>query len=389
MTLIDLFCGAGGMSCGLEMAGFTPVLANELDEIFAHTYKANNPGAVTIQGDVRRIDSAMICSLIKKYDTIDLIAGGPPCQGYSLIAPSRSLDDPRNWLFNEYIRIVESVKPKAVIIENVPGIISFEKGYIVSKIYNSLTSLGYHVDHKILCAAHYGIPQMRFRTFFIGIRNHAGEISFPPPTHAAKVAKNFTKSRELCIEPKPLLGQDLKPQIGVWDAIGDLPPISDAERCGDYEYPSSPATPYQKFARQNSAKITSHYCAKLSSINRERLRHIPQGGSWRDIPFELLPAGLKRAARSDHTQRYGRLSPAGLCSTIQTKCDPHWGCFFHPTQERVISVREAARLQSFPDRFIFTGNLTQQYKQIGNAVPPLMALAVGRQVKAMLEAAAA
>ena len=138
------------------------------------------------------------------------------------------------------------------------------------------------------------------------------------------------------------------------------------------------------YAREGSENITSHFCSKLSAINKERLKYIPQGGSWRDIPYELLPAGLKRARRSDHTKRYGRLDPNDLCSTIMTKCDPHWGSFFHPTQDRALSVREAARIQSFPDRYIFTGNMTQQYEQVGNAVPPLLGKAIGKTVLEMI-----
>ena len=150
------------------------------------------------------------------------------------------------------------------------------------------------------------------------------------------------------------------------------------------EYTKPPKSEFQKKIREGSTKIFNHGCAKLGEVNLERLKHIPQGGSWRDIPHELLPAGLQRARRSDHTKRYGRLHPDELCSTILTKCDPHWGSFFHPTQERAISVREAARLQSFPDHYVFTGSLTEQFEQVGNAVPPLMAKAIGETIKRLI-----
>lgn len=130
--------------------------------------------------------------------------------------------------------------------------------------------------------------------------------------------------------------------------------------------------------------MTNHSCNGLGPVNLERLKYIPQGGSWRDIPHDMLPTGLKRARRSDHTKRYGRLSPDALCSTILTKCDPHWGSFFHPTQDRVLSVREAARIQSFPDDYRFLGSLQEQYEQVGNAVPPLMAKAIGEEIKNMI-----
>ena len=382
--LIDLFAGAGGLSCGLEQAGFTPVLANELVDQYAHTYQINHPDTKVIVGDVRQVDEKELHSLVQEYGEIDLIAGGPPCQGFSVNAPVRSLDDPRNHLFKEYLRIVAEIRPKAVVIENVPGIISLGKGTVVEQIYKILQDLGYKVNHRILFAGHYGVPQMRFRTVFIAIRDYSNEIRFPEPEYYATAVANFQGSKELCYNLTPLEEYLLKPKTTVWDAIGDLPEIKGGETNGTYNYPSDATTSFQEYARDGSDEITSHYCSKLSAINVERLKHIPQGGSWRDIPFDLLPAGLKRARRSDHTKRYGRLDPNDLCSTIMTKCDPHWGSFFHPTQARVLSVREAARIQSFPDRYKFTGNMTQQYEQVGNAVPPLLARAIGEKVLEMI-----
>ena len=150
--MIDLFAGAGGLSCGLEQAGFSPVLANELVEQYAHTYQINHPDTKVIVGDVRQVDEKELHSLVKEYGEIDLIAGGPPCQGFSVNAPVRSLDDPRNHLFKEYLRIVAEIRPKAVVIENVPGIISLGKGTVVEQIYKILQELGYKVNHRILFA---------------------------------------------------------------------------------------------------------------------------------------------------------------------------------------------------------------------------------------------
>ena len=152
----------------------------------------------------------------------------------------------------------------------------------------------------------------------------------------------------------------LKPKVTVGNAISDLPELIGGEKISEYDYSMKPQSEYQEELREGSTRITSHWCSKLSPINLERLKYIPVGGSWRDIPFEILPAGLKRARRSDHTKRYGRLDPDDLCSTIMTKCDPHWGSFFHPSQPRTLSVREAARIQSFPDRYLFTGSMTEQ-----------------------------
>lgn len=383
--LIDLFAGAGGLSCGLEMAGFSPILANEIDPNYAETYKRNHPSTEVVVDDIRKICDGNIKKALRlQSGELDLLAGGPPCQGFSINAPIRSLDDERNHLFKDYLRVAEAINPKAILIENVPGIISLGKGTVVEQIYKELNKMGYSVSHRILFAGHYGVPQMRFRTTFLAIMGKGKVIKFPEPTHNATAVANFTSAKELCINVPPLFAQHLKPHTSVWDAISDLPEIEPGNGEGIFGYSALPQNEYQNILRTGSDHIENHICAKLGKINLERLKYIPQGGSWRDIPFELLPAGLKRARRSDHTKRYGRLHPDGLCSTVLTKCDPHWGSFFHPVQNRVISVREAARIQSFPDSYIFHGSTTQQYEQVGNAVPPLLAKAIGETISKMI-----
>lgn len=386
MKSIDLFAGAGGLSCGLKMAGFKPLLANELVPQYAATYSLNHPDTEMVVGDVRNVCEANLKQRLGVEDgEIDLVAGGPPCQGFSINAPIRNLDDARNHLFKDFLRVVAAIKPKAVLIENVPGIVSLGLGTVVEQIYKELKELGYSVKHRILFAGHYGVPQTRFRTVFIAIKNHAGEINFPEPEYSAKAVANFTGAKELCLSlPIPLL-DDLKTSTTVWDALSDLPVIKNGETVSPSNYAAEAKSDYQKYLRTNNEVLTAHHCAKAAQINLERMQHIPQGGSWRDIPFDLLPAGLQRARRSDHTKRYGRLHPDALCSTILTKCDPHWGSFFHPTQDRVISVREAARIQSFPDDYKFTGSITQQYEQIGNAVPPLLGQAIGNVIAKLIK----
>lgn len=386
MKSIDLFAGAGGLSCGLKQAGFTALLANEFVPQYAETYQLNYPETHMMVGDVRSVCEKNIMEILNiKEGEIDLIAGGPPCQGFSINAPIRSLDDPRNHLFKEFLRIVSAVKPKAVLIENVPGIISLGQGTVIEKIYEELQSLNYKTSHRILFAGHYGIPQMRFRTVFIAIRNFDRDITFPEPKFAANAVANFTGAKELCLKPLPLFSEPLQARVNVWEALSDLPEIKNGQLISSDQYSVEPLNAYQKYLRLNSEKLSAHYCAKIAEINLERLKYIPQGGSWRDIPEHLLPAGLRRARRSDHTKRYGRLHPNELCSTVLTKCDPHWGSFFHPVQNRVISVREAARIQSFPDEYQFSGSITQQYEQIGNAVPPLMGKAIGDEIVKMLK----
>ncbi|MDR0563879.1 MAG: DNA cytosine methyltransferase [Azoarcus sp.] len=385
MKSLDLFAGAGGLSCGLQQAGFHPVLANELVSQYAKTYRQNHPNTEIVEGDIRLLCEKNLRQYLGIQEGgIDLIAGGPPCQGFSINAPIRTLDDPRNHLFKDFLRIVSAILPKAVLIENVPGIISLGRGTVVEQIYKELQAIGYTVSHKILFAGHYGIPQMRFRTIFIGIRYFKEKIEFPVPEYNAQAVANFTAAKELCFSIPPLFAQELKEPITVWKALSDLPEIENGNTQSPKEYAATPTNDYQRYLRTNCKELTAHYCSRISPINLERLNYIPQGGSWRDIPFDLLPAGLKKAKRSDHTRRYGRLHPNALCSTVLTKCDPHWGSFFHPTQNRIISVREAARIQSFPDNYQFSGNVTQQYEQIGNAVPPLLGRAIGKCIARMI-----
>lgn len=381
---VDFFSGAGGLSCGLQMAGFESILGSDIHPIYANTFATNHPETLVITRDIRELSEQDILDLTGlKPGELDLIAGGPPCQGFSINAPVRSLDDQRNHLFKDYLRIAEILRPKAIVIENVPGLVSLGKGTVVEAIYKHLKGMGYTVGHKILFAGHYGVPQMRYRTIFIALRD-GGKVEFPEPTHFAQGVANFTGAKELCMKISPLFSQHLQKQVTVWDAISDLPELKPGEALHGTNYSLRPQSALQSLLREEADGIYNHACAKLGKANLERLKYIPQGGSWRDIPHELLPEGLKRARRSDHTKRYGRLHPDALCSTILTKCDPHWGSFFHPTQDRAISVREAARIQTFPDHYVFTGNLTEQFEQVGNAVPPLMAKAIGEQIKQLI-----
>jgi len=377
---IDLFAGAGGLSCGLDMAGFTPILANELVEAYAKTYQVNNENTHVVVGDVRKVCETNLKKILGlKPGELDLLAGGPPCQGFSVNAPVRDLNDERNHLFKDFLRVASELLPKAILIENVPGIVSLGKGTVVQQIYKELQSLGYSVNHRILFAGHYGVPQTRFRTIIIAIKGNAN-ILFPEPEYNSKTVANFAGSRELCIKIPPLFAQELLPQTTVYDAISDLPEIDGGSKNPPMKYSKEAEGNYQKVLRKGSKLVHNHSCSGLGKINLERLPYIPQGGNWTDIPHEMLPKGMQKARRSDHTKRYGRLHPEGMCSTILTKCDPHWGAFIHPDKDRVLSIREAARIQSFPDTYHFTGSLPQQYEQVGNAVPPFLAKKIGEEI---------
>lgn len=328
--------------------------------------------------------------MLKKGE-LDLVAGGPPCQGFSINAPIRSQGDQRNHLFWHFLDFVEEFRPKTVLIENVPGMVSFESGETVRSIQQSLKNLGYNVTVRILFAANFGVPQMRWRTIFLATRENFGaKALFPIPTHTAPARANFTTSFDgdsLILSEEYISANAERDYVSVWEAISDLPKIPNGGGSYLMDYSTPPKTQYQRMLRGRRKKLYNHQCSKLGPTNLERLPFIPPGGSWRDIPFDLLPTGMKRARRSDHTKRYGRLDPNGLASTILTKCDPHWGTYIHPKQDRVLSIREAARLQSFPDHVRFFGSMTEQYEQVGNAVPPVFARAIGEQIHRSLKLA--
>lgn len=387
LTSIDLFSGAGGLSEGLREAGFTSLYANEIMATYAQTYALNHPNAVVESEDIREVDArAVRKKLGLKVGELGLVAGGPPCQGFSINAPKRSEDDKRNHLFREYLRFVEEFQPRAVLIENVPGLVSFAGGATLEAILQSLRDLGYSTDVQILYAPHYGVPQTRWRTVIIGLRGEANVLAaFPQAKRQAPMRINFTSEfggRPIVALPRSI---ELPPHTTVSDAIGDLPVLLNGQETPYVlKYRTSPQNTYQEALRAGSDGVRNHDAPRLSSVNMERLKHIPPGGNWTDIPFELLPKGMKQARRSDHTKRYGRVAPDGLASTILTKCDPHWGAYFHYEQDRSFTVREAARIQSFPDTYIFTGAKVEQYAQVGNAVPPLLAAAVGQSISAAL-----
>lgn len=388
LLAVDLFCGAGGLSEGLVQAGFQINFASDIHRTYTETYKYNHRDTYVYTEDIRNLTNKQVQELCQvESGELDLLAGGPPCQGFSINAPVRTMEDERNHLFVEFLRVAETLKPKYILIENVPGLVSLEKGAVVQAIHSSLQRLGYKVNHMILFAAHYGVPQMRWRTFFMATRLLHAECNFPNPTHFAQGVANFTGGKNLCFKTEvrdSLFGPRLLDHTSVWDAISDLPAIENGGGADEMPYTSLPQSEYQEMLRRNSKTLYNHIASSLGKINLERLKYIPKGGSWRDIPFDLLPAGLKRARRSDHTKRYGRLDPDGICSTILTKCDPHWGSFFHPTQERTLTVREAARIQSFQDHFRFLGSLTEQYEQVGNAVPPLLGKAIGEVIASQI-----
>ena len=365
--------------------------ANDINQEYANTYQLNHNGTMFFCDSIEQLTASGIYKKTGlRTSDIDILIGGPPCQGFSINAPKRSLEDDRNRLFREYGRLVlEGLRPKVIVMENVPGMVSLDRGRFIRDIYSLFEDAGYRMRHMILCAAHYGIPQERWRLFFIGTILRDVDITFPEPYHYAPVRANFTGGRELTWLPlvqnggrqARLFGKELKPFVNVGDAIGDLPSLEINGGAEVTEYSIAPITAYQKLIRGASTKLYNHVAGMLSRQNLERLKYIAPGGSWRDIPHGLLPKGMKSARRSDHTRRYGRIDPNGISGTILTKCDPHWGSFFHYDQDRTLTVREAARIQSFPDEYRFHGSRVSQYEQVGNAVPPLLAKVLAEHIR--------
>lgn len=375
-TTIDLFCGAGGITEGFKRAGFKCLYANDINKWAIETFKENHPGAWVDLRAVEDTDPHQIrLRLSLKPGELSVIVGGPPCQGFSINAPARFLDDPRNALFKHYVRFVKEFLPQTILFENVPGLISLAGGKVLDQIVMELKNCGYQVSAKILFAAHYGVPQERWRLILLGSRK-LPVPDHPYPTHFAVGRANFRGGSTMVFRLGSIDRAVLKSPTTVKEALSDLPSLKMGEGGEVITYTKAPSNDYTRLLRNGDNVTFNHLAAKLSSQNLARLKYIAPGGSWRDIPFDLLPKGMQRARRSDHTKRYGRLHNDKLAATIMTKCDPHWGPVFLPSQDRSLTVREAARLQSFPDKYRFLGPRVAQYEQVGNAVPVLMAEAI-------------
>jgi DNA (cytosine-5)-methyltransferase 1 len=372
-TCVDLFAGAGGLAVGFRQAGWAVLAANDVDADAAETFRLNFPEASFFQGPISALTAPALlkeCGLRKGQ--LDCLIGGPPCQSFSYNNHQRSADDDRAGLFRHYLRLVKGLKPKMLVMENVPGILTIGNNRVISEISKKLAKIGYDVSVRVLSAEEFGTPQVRRRVFVVANRIGKSDWMLPDATHrpAPGVRRPVADERE-----RPI---GRASTITVQEAIGDLPILrSGGGRTSAVLLRRPARCSYQRKVRGRSKVVHNHVCHALTDSMLKRISHVPEGGNWRDIPFRLLPSGMKRAEPTDHTKRYGRLSRRGFASTLLTKCDPHWGAYIHPTQQRTISVREAARLQGFPDEFVFAGaSLSAHYAQVGNAVPVPVARAV-------------
>ncbi len=359
------------------MAGFRPVYAVDYDRHAIATYKANHPDTHVACKDIADVTAREVMNAAGGQP-IDLIAGGPSCQGFSTHG-KRIEDDPRNFLFHHFVRLVKQVKPKYFLMENVKGLLTYRGGYFRKVIEDSFAAAGYKVVSRVVCAADYGAPQLRYRIVFLGTRTE-GDLLFPEPTHGAGG-----------------LFDGLLPIVTIEDALSDLPLVGEDFNSTLREYATPPNNAYQRYVRKGvrSKFVTLHHTKPLSALSAEIVRLVGEGEGLRSIDPELLPSRFQKmrkisngALRKDCTTLYFRVARSRPAYTITCNFrNVASGPFVHPLEDRSFTFREAARLMSFPDNYIFEGAMLP--RQIGNAVPPLLACAVGRELVKALKGTAA
>lgn len=367
---IDLFSGCGGMSLGFQMAGIHSILASDIDENCEKTFKRNFPETIFLCKDICQIDKDEIDTLIGN-NRPDIIIGGPPCQGFSLANKNRNKikNDPRNELFNHFVKFIDWYSPTAFVMENVKGILSMQKGRVIKKIINSFAfaGAGYNIAYQVLKASDYGVPQQRERVIIIGIKKDLNILpSFPEP----------------CTTPP----------VTVDMAISDLPQIAAGEGLDCMAYATPPQNEYQLIMRKCSQYVYNHISMKHTQRLIERFHAIKPGQSLVDV-WDTHGAVKRGNPAEKSTIKFGqnnqRLFGNKPAPTIAASFQSN---FIHPHLDRNFTAREGARLQSFPDHFIFEGMRTKmswekglsQYQQIGNAVPVLLAYAIAKHLVKIL-----
>lgn len=346
---VDIFSGAGGLSLGAKMCGIDVKYAIEMCPSAAATYRTNHPQATVFNEDICAIDPQK--AIQAKDSNIFVIMGGPPCQGFSMSnRRDRNMENPKNHLFKQFVRFVDKLKPTWFVFENVAGIINMEGGNTIRHIMRCFSNIGYTLSSpQLLWANDYGVPQKRNRFFLVG--NREG-ISFEFPKPSGKI-------------------------ITVADAISDLPRLVNGEtiEIGEYSLPLRDCSEYAKFMRTNSKYPTQNNVSKNNELVLKRYRYIKQGGNWQDIPARLMENYAdKNRCHSGIYKRLKASEPSVVISNYRKMM------LIHPTQDRGLSIREAARLQSFPDDFYFEGSISYIQQQIGNAVPPLLSKAIFEQI---------
>ena len=372
LAVLDLFAGAGGLSYGLEMAGLDVVGALEVHPHAALTFQRNHPDVPILVKDVGSTSAAelsgiarSVSSRVRQTGAIDCLVGGPPCQGFSF-AGGKDRADRRNALPFEFVRLVRQLRPSLFVFENVYGLLKLYKGEVFKEILRQLQEIpGYRVDYEVLSAEGYGVPSMRRRVLIVGTRS-ASPFAFPEPTHASVEGR---------CEQLPEGGK--LPFVSASEAIGDLDFLDEPGESTD-AYGLAPTTGFQRWARADSPVLFNHEATAHSDRVQSVFALIPPGKGP-----EVLPEGLR--SRKDGLLR---MHPDRLCRAILSAPED----LIHYARDRIPTVREQARLQSFPDRFVFMGQRTagnqnrkagycSQTQQVGNSVPPLLAYAMGRAIR--------
>lgn len=350
INTIDLFAGCGGFSCGFEKAGFNIISAVEFDKNIAKSYEQNHKNVNVIADDIKNVDN----NETFKLNSADIIIGGPPCQGFSMAGArirNGFMDDPRNYLFKHYFNVVKIVRPKMFILENVKGILTLKKGEIfkeIKKIFedsNNFDGKPYKIQYKIVKAREYGIPQNRERVIIVG-----SLIDFD-------LTKEIQNTKNEILNKSPSFFD----KVSVWEAISNLPSPTEDGNVEVVNFESN----YQQFLKSNDKIVQNHYKTNHNKTAIDRMKKIKINENY---------TSLNENIKSIHSGSYGRLDPNGIAPTITTRFDtPSGGRFIHPFENRTLTAREAARIQSFPDDFVFYGTKSCVCKQIGNAVPPKLA----------------
>lgn len=344
--VIDLFSGVGGFSLGFRQAGFEIAVANEIDESIAKSYALNHPDTKMLVGDIREIDIQKEFEPLR--DSISVVIGGPPCQGFSQKGQRKTIHDKRNFLFRNYVEVVKAVRPEFFVMENVPNLLTNEGGLFKKELIELFDELGYSTTPQVLNAYDFGVPQNRRRAVIVG--------------------------RLGTTAPAPVTSDSAK--TTVWDAISDLNYLNSGEGDEISNYKLSPQTSLQQELRKDSSSLFNHRATKHSRLALERLALIPANCTTKVLPEE-------HRTKSVYSGTWTRLDQNGIAPTITTRFDtPSSGQFTHPLLDRALTVREAARIQTFPDTFHFHGTKMSQMKQVGNAVPVLLAKTIAESVRA-------
>lgn len=371
LRVADLFCGTGGFSYGFSRTGhFEVVLGIDIRPTSIETFKANHEGATAICNDVRDVPIKEVAELLGKgAKSIDVLIGGPPCQGFSSIRPFRSINenDHRNTLFEQFILYIGFFEPSFVVFENVVGLLHHKGGRTIEEIRSSIEALGYSVEYRVLNAVSYGVPQKRERVIFLARRGGKAAPMFPEPTHEFN-GKSMARGGSL--KPLPMFSDVLQPAVTLRDAISDLPALDSSGEAETYREDAE-ASHYAIARRRCCQKLTMHSSTRHTARMLEIIK-LAGTNRW------ALPEGL---TTSGFSSCYSRLSYDEPSTTITVNfVHPASNRCIHPTQDRALTPREGARIQSFDDDFTFCGSRTDIVKQIGEAVPPLLGTAIAQAI---------